>query len=71
MSTDLHTILTAVQDKHPEWFAEDLPPNLSLLTGTISNEAVAALLSSCGVHLCPSAREGFGHYINEARAAGE
>jgi glycosyltransferase involved in cell wall biosynthesis len=33
-------------------------------------EKVRELQVTSGVHLCPSIREGFGHYINEARALG-
>lgn len=64
-------LLQRLRNKHPEWFDVDNPPrtNLQLITEPLSTEAVAALLVACGVHLCPSAREGFGHYINEARAA--
>jgi hypothetical protein len=32
--------------------------------------SVAALQLRSAVHVCPSEREGFGHYVNEARAAG-
>jgi glycosyltransferase involved in cell wall biosynthesis len=33
-------------------------------------DVVRYLLQDKGVHLCPSQAEGFGHYLNEARAAG-
>ncbi|KAF6265542.1 hypothetical protein COO60DRAFT_1697805 [Scenedesmus sp. NREL 46B-D3] len=36
----------------------------------ISFEDVRALQTSIGLDICPSEREGFGHYLNEARAAG-
>lgn len=32
--------------------------------------SVAALQRRSAVHVCPSEREGFGHYVNEARAVG-
>lgn len=39
-------------------------------TDLISFESVRRLQLSSPVHVCASEREGFGHYINEARAAG-
>jgi hypothetical protein len=35
----------------------------------LSFDDIRALQTSIGLHLCPSEREGFGHYLNEARAA--
>jgi hypothetical protein len=35
----------------------------------ISFDDIRTLQVSIAVHLCPSEREGFGHYLNEARAA--
>lgn len=63
--------LQRLRKKYPEWFQTDIAQrkNLLIIAEPLSAEAVAALLARSGVHLCPSAREGFGHYINEARAA--
>jgi hypothetical protein len=44
--------------------------NLIIYTERLSDEALLRLQRSSGVHLCPSREEGFGHYINEARAMG-
>lgn len=54
--------------------AADLPHLHSLLSlkpGSLLTFAdIRFLQTSIGLHLCPSEREGFGHYLNEARAAG-
>jgi glycosyltransferase involved in cell wall biosynthesis len=44
--------------------------NLILYTKRLADEELLRLQQSSGVHLCPSREEGFGHYINEARALG-
>jgi hypothetical protein len=47
----------------------NVPDNVTMITGTLTSEQVAEYRRA-PVHLCPSAAEGFGHYINEARAMG-
>src|SRR3989344_1923248 len=44
--------------------------NLILYVRSLADEELLRLQQSSGVHLCPSREEGFGHYINEARALG-
>ena len=47
-----------------------LPPNILHIDTKLSREEIAIVLTSHGVHLCLSGMEGFGHYLNEARAVG-
>ena len=44
--------------------------NLELLYKYFSNEELRNLQNRCGLHICPSITEGFGHYIVEAMSAG-
>lgn len=46
-----------------------LPENVQLIGGHIPQERFAQLREA-PIHLCPSSYEGFGHYVNEARAMG-
>jgi hypothetical protein len=39
--------------------------NITLYQKKLDDQQVVFLLNSCGVHLCPSLSEGFGHYISE------
>lgn len=60
--------LTILQD--PGKAKERKPlANLTLLYEHISDEKLMQLQNECGVHLCPSEAEGFGHYIMEAMSA--
>jgi len=44
--------------------------NIRLYQRKLSETELNNLMNRTGVHLCPSAMEGFGHYINEARSCG-
>jgi glycosyltransferase involved in cell wall biosynthesis len=43
--------------------------NIELIQRHISNKLLLQIQNECGVHLCPSKTEGYGHYIAEAMSA--
>ncbi|CAI5736146.1 unnamed protein product [Hyaloperonospora brassicae] len=43
---------------------------LNLTVGMVERSAFAKLTAEAAFHMCPSISEGYGHYINQARAAG-
>jgi glycosyltransferase involved in cell wall biosynthesis len=47
-----------------------LPPNIQHIDKRLSRKEIDRLMRTHGVHLCLSGMEGFGHYLNEARAVG-
>ena len=67
--------------RHPEWpnltiithnpalISEYIAPNITI-ESQVSTERLLFLQNECGLHLCLSEAEGFGHVINEARACG-
>ena len=42
--------------------------NIKFMNGFLTDQKLDEIVNSCGIHICPSEHEGFGHYINEARA---
>ena len=51
----------------PKWFS---CKNMHVKIGELSDEEYYSDLAASGIHLCTSSVEGFGHYLNEARAVG-
>ena len=43
--------------------------NIIVYQCKLDESVLSQLINQCGVHVCPSFSEGYGHYINEARSA--
>ncbi len=45
-------------------------PNLRIIRQRVDEKSLLAIMNGCGIHLCPSVTEGFGHTLHEAMSCG-